>query len=123
MKYLLAMFLLFCAFSVGHSLRCFSCNTEKLLCPPKIVTCPANENKCVSLTKDNFKFKGCNSEVTALMTKALFTISYKLYNRLDSPSSNCFCKTDLCNGSEKLSKKSQIVLTVAGVVFVLFKLF
>ena len=130
MKFLLILFLLLCAFSVSHSLRCFSCNTEKLFCPTKIVTCPADQKpiKCVSLTKDDFKFKGCYSDLVKFSFFNYFSgMNENLDHRLNKPmnklDSECYCNTDLCNGSWKFSKKIQIVSTVAGVVFVLFKLF
>ena len=129
MKFLLILLLLFCALSVGHSLRCYSCNTDKLLCPPKIVICPYVENpkfyKCVSITKNEHKFKGCFMEYKKKLQKALVYNHpfLKTVKKLHPHSTHSTCDTDLCNGSGKFSKKSQIVSAVAGVALVLFQLF
>ena len=81
-------------------------------------------NKCIYLTKNNFKLKGCFSKLFKLRLEFFFpAMNKKLYNRLTFPSSECYYNTDLCNGSGKFSKKSQIFSTITGVVFVLFKLF
>ena len=129
MKFLLILFLLCSAFSVSHSLRCFSCNTHKLFCPPKVITCKLTGNpeldKCISVTKNNHKYKGCDAEFTKMLVKAVLGKSsfIETAKKLHPPSSHSTCNTDLCNGSGKFSKKSQIVSTGACVVFVLFKLF
>ena len=133
MKFLSILLLLFSAFSVGHSLQCFSCNTDKLFCPPKIVTCPHAENqefnKCLSFTKNEHKYKGCYMELRKMIKKAVnppflgLPIFLDTIKKIYPYSTRSECDTDLCNGSEKYSKKSQIVFIVAGVLLVLFQLF
>ena len=129
MKLVFVLFLLLCAFSVGHSLRCFSCNTDKLFCPPKIITCPLTgdpeQDKCISLTKNKHKYKGCDVEFEKMLVKSVIGKSSFIdtLKKLHPPSTQSTCDTDLCNGSGKLSKKIQIVSVVAGVIFVLSHLF
>ena len=131
MKFLSILLLLFSAFSVGHSLQCFSCNTDKLFCPPKIVTCPHTGNqkfdKCLSITKNDHKYKGCYMEFKKMLQKDLSLSHNKPFldtiKKIYPYSTRSECDTDLCNGAEKFSNKSQIVFIVACVFLVLFQLF
>ena len=136
MKFLSVMYLLFCASSVGNSLKCFSCNTDKPFCPPRTINCPPvrdpvhlklNEDKCLSMTKNHRKYKGCHSYFERLSHDDLRLMhwdlrKYDVVKIFKDPSTHSICDTDLCNGSGKFSNKNLIVSIIAGVVFAISQL-